>query len=1388
MSKKYILIESKGAPLTISRSKTLGIAPYVGNQTLSGDIELIEPASWPAAWEELFPKINRPASKTAIVKAINSAVRDKKLFLFSNSAGKTESPSESGNRLIFGASGGGGDAGSPAPPLVASHTQSAEAKPAAISQVKPGSVANGAPSASIVKTRTEACPISMVSGEELLSLDDFILPGPLAFTWTRTYRSGHDRDLGLGHGWTHTACEHLFEGPLQVELNDHEGRMLSFKRPQLNQRSKLLNEQMALEAVSRDTYVLSQLGQPRKVFTRVGQGTHFRLTHIQQPSYKPETAETEAQGFALSLSYNAQNALTRIAGNWGKALLLTRDNHGHITRISLQDDASGESLAVAEYDYSYDNDLIAQRDSAGRGETYEYSNHLFSKRTLATGFSYYYEWDAEDTSARCIHTWGDKGIYDYRFSWDPTNNRSTSTDSRGFSKEFIYNEFGLLTQETDAEGGIHRYGYNKGLRTSYTDPEGNTTRYSYDAEQNLIGVIDALDQRQVSDYFQGKLISTTDKDGAHWQRSYNARGLLETLTAPDGQVTRYSYNAQGLVIRQEESRKRISRYEWNNSGELTALISPEGHRQALKYNSRGQLMRMDVWLASRQFGGSLRYFYNGSGELNRIIYPGGESVDITHNANGQIERISDKLGRVTHYQYDGLSQVISRTDAEGNSLAYEYDSERNLIRLSNENGDDYQFFYDGNERLIKEIGFDGRIQHYKYNKAGHLLKHLDAGEVITDFERDPLGRMLGKTSRALSDAEGKASETNRYLYDPLGRLKETYNSDQYLAFHYNHKGYLVKEHHSDLNENRQRISGSMVDIHYTRNDSGQLQKVLLPDHQIIAYDYDAADRLQQIQFNGAAITQIERDAFGFEINRHQGDLTLHSDYDPMGRLIKQEALNLQQKSGQQKTSAIHREYQYNTFGNLSSLKDGNWEVRYIYDMVDRLKRTEGDLTEEFIFDPASNLLAQSKKQHGKTTNGNRLAIQGDRKFEYDARGNLIRETRGKGGKLETVFTYNFSNQLIKVVKGSQTTEYSYDPIGRRIRKQDSFGATNYLWAADQLAQEQRNAIKKTYVYEPESFKPVAMVQDSEIYHYHLDHLGTPRELTNQQGAIVWKARYKTYGNLALKEVDEVENNLRFQGQYFDEETGLHYNRHRYYDPSVGQFTTQDPIGLLGGENNYQYAPNPVEWIDPFGLCKENGWNKFRKETKGFFANSTEAAAGYKKLKAGHSDAFLRTPTSGAIVPANAIVGTFLIGSYQTDLRYTLIELNYPKINDIISDFPVPEGQQFNLLNITDNLYSKYVADGGGFFTKVNGPWIDAAVKQEADIIVMTNVYAVNNLYTPATIDEEGALISPLTGFGKEIHRLEWKHDYRYDPNSKKMVKGDLASGLPTLTNREDYKH
>jgi RHS repeat-associated protein len=110
----------------------------------------------------------------------------------------------------------------------------------------------------------------------------------------------------------------------------------------------------------------------------------------------------------------------------------------------------------------------------------------------------------------------------------------------------------------------------------------------------------------------------------------------------------------------------------------------------------------------------------------------------------------------------------------------------------------------------------------------------------------------------------------------------------------------------------------------------------------------------------------------------------------------------------------------------------------------------------------------------------------------------------------------------------------------------------------------------------------------EIAFYQCDHLGTPQELTDCEGKVAWSAQYRAWGRAkeAISEAARkagMRNPIRFQGQYFDEETGLHYNRHRYYDPETARYLIQDPIGLNGGKNLYRYAPNPTGWMDPLGL-------------------------------------------------------------------------------------------------------------------------------------------------------------------------------------------------------------
>ncbi|WP_192874902.1 RHS repeat domain-containing protein, partial [Pseudomonas syringae] len=146
----------------------------------------------------------------------------------------------------------------------------------------------------------------------------------------------------------------------------------------------------------------------------------------------------------------------------------------------------------------------------------------------------------------------------------------------------------------------------------------------------------------------------------------------------------------------------------------------------------------------------------------------------------------------------------------------------------------------------------------------------------------------------------------------------------------------------------------------------------------------------------------------------------------------------------------------------------------------------------------------------------------------------------------------------------------------------------FLWQGLRMLREESPGQSSLYIYEPGSYAPLARVDEKEgevenkVYYFHTDQIGTPLEMTDAEGQIVWQAKYRAWGAVEKLVVNEVEQNLRFQGQYFDAETGLYYNTFRYYDPEIGRFITQDPIGLLGGLNLYTYGPNPLTYIDPWG--------------------------------------------------------------------------------------------------------------------------------------------------------------------------------------------------------------
>ncbi len=397
----------------------------------------------------------------------------------------------------------------------------------------------------------------------------------------------------------------------------------------------------------------------------------------------------------------------------------------------------------------------------------------------------------------------------------------------------------------------------------------------------------------------------------------------------------------------------------------------------------------------------------------------------------------------------------------------------------------------------------------------------------------------------------------------------------------------------------------------------------MPDGRKVNHLYYGSGHLHQLNLDGQVISDMERDDLHREVYRTQGRLTSCFGYDAMGRKAWQFASTLPADKLSQVHNAgittsllvehaynpIHRRYQYDPAGELVRTLDKlRGEIKYEYEANGQLhSRDTGSLvsSEEFRYDAAANRLNFNTSQFDKVKD-NRIRQWRDQEYSYDAWGNLI-EKRSGLSQLQH-FRYDAENRLVKaetLINGKLESvgEYRYDSLGRRVAKQSEInGKTEqkrFLWQGLRMLREETPEQSSLYLYEPGSYAPLARVDQAEgeeqkLYYFHTDQIGTPLELTDSEGEIVWQATYRSWGTIEQLTVNEVEQNLRFQGQYFDDETGLHYNTFRYYDPEVGRFITQDPIGLRGGANFYAYVPTPTLWIDPLGWVpwEKNGFESW----------------------------------------------------------------------------------------------------------------------------------------------------------------------------------------------------
>ena len=494
---------------------------------------------------------------------------------------------------------------------------------------------------------------------------------------------------------------------------------------------------------------------------------------------------------------------------------------------------------------------------------------------------------------------------------------------------------------------------------------------------------------------------------------------------------------------------------------------------------------------------------------------------------------------------------------------------------------------------------------------------------ITEFKRDILGRLIHTLAR---DGGDRVQET-AYQYDLDGNLVRAANRHSITCFDYNENGQLIAQHQWKVPSKEENARNGLPEtdwrdaqydmlylpvtetVRYHYDFNGNRTATVLPDGRQINYLYYGSGHLHQISLDDEVITDIERDKLHREIYRTQGKLASRYELDPLGRLKRQIAtLNDLTEGGKGKTkvaagysqTAVKRSYGYDRTGNLTHSTDQRTgTTQFEYDKLGRITQAGNEL---FAFDPAHNILSDGLN----AIPDNRLKTYNGTTYYYDELGNLIHRELADG-EVQNYF-YDLHDQLVKaeVFKKDGTKEtwaYSYDALGRRIGKgrlkdgEVSDGLeeeTGFVWDGSHLLQEVHSDGRYTYIYtDPGSYEPLAQVRDwttedgesrQQTHYFHCDQIGIPREMTDKDGNLLWFGNYTGWGRLKeeTRVTDSAYQPFRLQNQYADRETGLHYNFFRYYEPDVGRFVSQDPIGLMGGENLYWFAPNAQDWVDPLG--------------------------------------------------------------------------------------------------------------------------------------------------------------------------------------------------------------
>ena len=631
-------------------------------------------------------------------------------------------------------------------------------------------------------------------------------------------------------------------------------------------------------------------------------------------------------------------------------------------------------------------------------------------------------------------------------------------------------------------------------------------------------------------------------------------------------------------------------------------------------------------------GQSVRLQWQQHHKLSGLERTGTGAEGFRYDRHGNLLAWTDGNGVVWTMEYGPFDLPVARTDGEGHRWQYRYDKDTlQLTEVINPQGESYLYVLDNCGRVTEERDWGGVVWRYRYDADGLCTARVNGLEETILYSRDAAGRLAevitpeGKTQYAY-DKSGRLTgifspdgTSQRTGYDERGRVNVTTQGRRAIEYHYPDEHTVIRCILPPEDERDRHPGESLLKTTYRYNAAGELTEVILPGDETLTFSRDEAGR---------------------EVLRHSNrGFACEQGWNAAGQLTSQRAgLFPAEATWGGLLPSLVREYRYDSAGNVSAVTsredygretrreyrlDRNGQVTAVTASGTGLGYGEGD--ESYGYDSCGYLKAQSAGWHriseetDQYAGGHRLKQAGNTQYDYDAAGRMVSRTRHRDGyRPETErFRWDSRDQLTGYCSAQgEQWEYRHDASGRRTEKRCDRKKIRftYLWDGDSIAEIREYRDDKLYSVRHLVFNGFELIsqQCSRVRQPHpsvapqwvtrtnhavSDLTGRPLMLFNSEGKTVWRPGQTSLWGLALSlpadtgypdprgELDpEADPGLLYAGQWQDAESGLCYNRFRYYEPETGMYLVSDPLGLLGGEQTYRYVPNPCGWVDPLGLA------------------------------------------------------------------------------------------------------------------------------------------------------------------------------------------------------------